>query len=60
MKNILPVILLFFYAPHIISQEITWDFSRQFGGTGSDIGYSITLDSEDNIIVGGTFQGIVD
>jgi len=43
-----------------INSDGTYGYTKTFGGTGSDVGYLLTLDSSNNIYVTGKFNGSID
>ena len=65
MKNLKKVsvgflLALFIAMPFSASADVIFGLAKQLGGTGSDFGNSITLDSSGNVYTTGTFAGTVD
>ena len=56
IKLILIMILNLFITINLISQTVNWDWAKHAGGNSDDVGYSITTDNGNNIIIVGTFN----
>ncbi|MBI4649166.1 MAG: hypothetical protein HY738_21880 [Bacteroidia bacterium] len=56
-------IIIFFYLSLLahniaIAQVVNWDWSTHAGGVGDDVGYCVTTDNEENIIIVGSYNEI--
>ena len=56
MKKITLAVFNLFFTLQTFSQIPVWQWARSGGGTGVDVGYSISTDPAGNVFVAGTFD----
>lgn len=60
MKKLLPILICLFSLQTILAQSTAFQWAKQMGGIGGDVGYAVTTDALGNVYTTGYFTGTAD